>query len=50
MVNFSYICGAEQNDIINTDLGGVPGYIPMVCSVSAKNNKGASLSLYILTN
>ena len=49
MVNFSYICGAEQNDIINTDLGGVPGYIPMVCSDSAKS-KGASLSLYILTN
>lgn len=49
MVNNSYICGAEQDFSTDTDLGGVPDYIPVVCLVSA-NSRGASLSLYILTN
>lgn len=49
MVNNSYICGAEQNNIINTDLGGVPWLHTYGVFCFCKNYKGASLSLYILT-
>ena len=53
MVNNSYICGAETFHycVTNTDLGGVPDlHIVVQYGCFCKNNKGASLSLYILTN
>lgn len=51
MVNNSYICGAEQTIFpTNTDLGGVPDYIPCGYGLFLQKQMGASLSLYIQTN
>ena len=46
MENYSYICGAETFETTDTDLGGVPDYILVGMSVSAKTKGHRFLCTY----